>query len=127
MLIIKKKGNPEATETLLRMIKWLQERQIAVIVEPAVYDELNLPNVTTWDEGVSRHRDYVNPSLILCKCLALLIGSISPSRNDGFCDYLRRRWYASLRLVPFPEIHAARDLLSYGNLRIPNPVFRHGV
>ena len=52
VLIIKKKDNPEATETLLRMIKWLQEREIAVMVEPAVYDELNLPSVTTWDKGV---------------------------------------------------------------------------
>ena len=52
MLIIKKKDNPEATETLLRMIKWLQEREIAVMVEPAVYDELNFSTVTTWDEGV---------------------------------------------------------------------------
>lgn len=57
VLIIKKKDNPEATETLIRMVKWLQEREISVIVEPAVFDELQLPGVTTWDEGVSDNND----------------------------------------------------------------------
>lgn len=39
------------------MVKWLQEREISVIVEPAVFDELQLPGVTTWDEGVSDNND----------------------------------------------------------------------
>lgn len=47
-LVIKKTGNLAATEVLRRMIDWLRERDITVMVEPQVYNELHDDSVITW-------------------------------------------------------------------------------
>lgn len=51
-LIVKKKDNIEATEVLIKMVEWLQERNVEVLVEPHVVDEVSLPSVRTWSESV---------------------------------------------------------------------------
>ena len=52
VLVLKKKGNPMATEVLLKIVSWLRDRDISVMVEPTVYKELQVDTVTTWDESV---------------------------------------------------------------------------
>lgn len=57
VLVLKKKGNPMATEVLLKIVSWLRDRDISVMVEPTVYKELQVDTVTTWDESVSVKED----------------------------------------------------------------------
>jgi len=51
--VIKKTGNLAATEVLRRMIDWLRERDITVMVEPQVYNELHNDSVITWSPSVA--------------------------------------------------------------------------
>ena len=46
-----------ATEVLLKIVSWLRDRDISVMVEPTVYKELQVDTVTTWDESVSVKED----------------------------------------------------------------------
>lgn len=50
---MKKKNNPNATTLMKKMIGWLADQGIGVMVEPDVYEEIQPCAVTTWREEVS--------------------------------------------------------------------------
>ena len=52
VLVVKKKDNPMATKVLHRIVSWLKERDVSVMVEPNVFRELQVDTVTTWNESV---------------------------------------------------------------------------
>lgn len=41
-----------ATKVLHRIVSWLKERDVSVMVEPNVFRELQVDTVTTWNESV---------------------------------------------------------------------------
>lgn len=50
VLIIKKPNEPEVTNVLIRVAEYLYTMGLQVYIEPIVYNELNLPCTTTWED-----------------------------------------------------------------------------
>ncbi|TYZ62996.1 hypothetical protein PybrP1_008563 [[Pythium] brassicae (nom. inval.)] len=49
VLIIKKPNDTDVTQTLIRFAHWLmQDKKLAVYIEPAVHEELAIPHTKTW-------------------------------------------------------------------------------